>query len=440
MFKYVTTTIINSNVDFSTGLPLWSSQVEDAEEGVVGSFNIKRHLKFLKPNVVAIYKAEAYDPTYAKAIVDMASITQDAGVFRIAMYIRLSGSQNSYYSNDFVFKGKPLYIEFEKKEGDTSAKLATKVAAIAKKYMSMVYEKEIVKVTANGDQVVIDGTDEHQLFTKCELQWYNPDGGFNFCCNTAGAYETIAVARESTDPEYDTKNQIIQGKQGFGTYNWLLHNFRLPTAANTRWDRIIQDETPILGAKYNEYIIEYCVDRGILGSDAVGDLVRSKTQHVFYVKQDIAAQFETGLQAIGGITDGRTGNTLVEKAMSTAEAALTKAAANEKALANKQDKLTAGNGIAIADNAVSVKLNGDTLTADASGLKVADQTVQKAEDAMTKATANEEALESKQDKLTAGNGIDITSNKVSVKLNGDTLTADESGLKVSDNKFQPVGG
>ena len=59
---------------------------------------------------------------------------------------------------------------------------------------------------------------------------------------------------------------------------------------------------------------------------------------------------------------------------------------------------------------------------------------------MTKATANEEALESKQDKLTAGNGIDITSNKVSVKLNGDTLTADESGLKVSDNKFQPVGG
>lgn len=440
MFKYVTTTIINSNADFSTGKPLWSSQAEDVEEGVIGSFNIKRHLKFLKPNVVAIYKAEAYDPTYAKATIDLSTIAQTSGVFRIAMYIRLSGSQNSYYSNGFVFKGKPLYIEFEKKEGEAAADLAKRVATIANKYITMVYEFGIVKVSSSDTKVIIDAVDEYQLFTKCDLEWYNPDGGFQFCCNTAGAYEVIARALPADDPEYDSKNTIVQGKQGFGTYNWLLHNFRLPTAANTRWNRIIQDETPILGAKYNEYIIEYCVDRGILGSDAVGDLVRSKTQHVFYVKQDIAAQFETGLQAIGGITDGRTGNTLVEKAMSTAEAALTKATANEKALANKQDKLTAGNGIAIADNAVSVKVNGDTLTADASGLKVADQTVQKAEDAMTKATANEEALESKQDKLTAGNGIDITSNEVSVKLSGDTLTADESGLKVSDNKFQPVGG
>ena len=113
MFQFTTTTIINKNVDFTTGLPLWSSQAENVEEGVVGSFNIKRHLKFLKPNVMAIYKAEAYDPTYAKAVVDMASITQDAGVFRISMYIRLSGSQNSYYSNDFVFKGKPLYIKYK---------------------------------------------------------------------------------------------------------------------------------------------------------------------------------------------------------------------------------------------------------------------------------------------------------------------------------------
>ena len=64
----------------------------------------------------------------------MTTITQASGVFRIAMYIRLSGNQNSYYSNDFVFKGKPLYIEFEKKTGDSAAQLATKVANQIKKY------------------------------------------------------------------------------------------------------------------------------------------------------------------------------------------------------------------------------------------------------------------------------------------------------------------
>lgn len=366
MFQYTTTTIINSNVDYTTKKPLWSSQAEDVEGGVIGSFNIKRHLKFLKPNVIAIYKAEAYDPTFAKATIDLSSISQNAGVFRIAMYIRLSGSQNSYYSNDMVFKGKPLYIEFERKNGEALAEVAKKVAAIAKKYMTMVYEQEIVKVSAQDTSVIIDATDEYQLFTKADLEWYNPDGGFQFCCNTGG-YELIASAKEATDPEYDGKNTLVQGKMGFGTYTYLLHNFRLPTAANTRWNKIIQDESPIIGAKYNEYIIEYCTNRGIMGGDAVGDITRSKTTHVFYVKQDVAAEFETGLEAIGGIADGRTGNTVVETALNTANAALTKVAALEKAMANKADASEVYN-----KSEVDGKLDGASLTKSAAGLKVAE--------------------------------------------------------------------
>lgn len=397
MFQYTTTTIINSNVDYTTKKPLWSSQAEDVEEGVIGSFNVKRHLKFLKPNVVAIYKAEAYDPTFAKATIDLSSITQNAGVFRIAMYIRLSGSQNSYYSNDMVFKGKPLYIEFERKNGEALAEVARKVAAIAKKYMTMVYEQEIVKVSASDTKVIIDATDEYQLFTKVDLEWYNPDGGFQFCCNTAGGYELIASAKEANDPEYDSRNTLVQGKMGFGTYTYLLHNFRLPTAANTRWNKIIQDESPIIGAKYNEYIIEYCTNRGIMGGDAVGDITRSKTTHVFYVKQEVASDFESGLEAIGGITDGRTGNTMVETALNTANAALTKVAALEKQMANKAEasevynksevdgKLDAkanvnevvatsamGDGVEYSDEKLTVKLDGDSLTKSAAGLKVAE--------------------------------------------------------------------
>lgn len=397
MFQYTTTTIINSNVDYTTKKPLWSSQTEDVEEGVIGSFNVKRHLKFLKPNVVAIYKAEAYDPTFAKATIDLSSITQNAGVFRIAMYIRLSGSQNSYYSNDMVFKGKPLYIEFERKNGEALAEVAKKVAAIAKKYMTMVYEQEIVKVSASDTKVIIDATDEYQLFTKVDLEWYNPDGGFQFCCNTAGGYELIASAKEANDPEYDSKNTLVQGKMGFGTYTYLLHNFRLPTAANTRWNKIIQDESPIIGAKYNEYIIEYCTNRGIMGGDAVGDITRSKTTHVFYVKQEVASDFESGLEAIGGITDGRTGNTMVETALNTANTALTKVTALEKQMTNKaeasevynksevDDKLEAkananevvatsamGDGVEYSGEKLTVKLDGASLTKSAAGLKVTE--------------------------------------------------------------------
>lgn len=54
----------------------------------------------------------------------------------------------------------------------------------------------------------------------------------------------------------------------------------------------------------------------------------------------------------------------------------------------------------------------------------------------TKADAS--ALSAKQDKLSAGNGISITGNSVAVKIDGDTLTSSASGLKVADGKFTPA--
>ena len=67
-----------------------------------------------------------------------------------------------------------------------------------------------------------------------------------------------------------------------------------------------QDENPIIGAKYNQYTIHYCTDRGVLGTNAVGDTVKSVTTHVFYVNQNVASEFETALANIaptGGIIE-----------------------------------------------------------------------------------------------------------------------------------------
>ena len=107
-----------------------------------------------------------------------------------------------------------------------------------------------------------------------------------------------------TDAGYDTNFTIEQGKEGFGTYQWILKNLRLPTAARTSWTAINADEAPIIGAKYNEYVIRYCVNRGIMGGDAVGEVTKSLTTHVFYVNQSVSASFETALAIIaptGGI-------------------------------------------------------------------------------------------------------------------------------------------
>ena len=59
MFQYTGTYILNSNLD-SSGKPKWTSQQEDTMQDPVvkGSFNVKRVNKFIKDNVVSIFKRE----------------------------------------------------------------------------------------------------------------------------------------------------------------------------------------------------------------------------------------------------------------------------------------------------------------------------------------------------------------------------------------------
>lgn len=132
------------------------------------------------------------------------------------------------------------------------------------------------------------------------------------------------------------------------------------------------DENPIIGAKYNQYTIHYCTNRGVLGTNAVGDTVKSVTTHVFYVNQNVATDFETALAKIGTVLAVAPGTKTPDPGTVNAETLSQEVAQLKTQVAAKQDKLTAGNGIDIAGNTASVKLDGDTLTASANGLKVTD--------------------------------------------------------------------
>lgn len=293
MFQFTTTNVINTNVDLTTGKELWSAQKADATKGTVASLNIKRVNNFKQPNVVHIFKSEYTAPKNAKATLDLSTVGGSKGdAYRLSIYIRLSQSlQSSYYSNDMVFKGKPLSVEFNWQ--DSAQATAKKLADIIKKYEIAVYEKPIVKVTANGNNLIIDATDQYQRFHTVEIEKYDADAYHGM-----GEYTPVIAAHEESHEDYDKTNVIVQGVEGFGTYEWLLHNLRLPTTMRTRVFAMNSDETPIPGAKYNEYIIHYCVNRGILGTNAVGDLVKSMTTHVFYVNQAVSAEFEAALLEI----------------------------------------------------------------------------------------------------------------------------------------------
>lgn len=292
MFQFTTTTLINDALDYTTKLPRWEAGNE--------SLLIRRVGKFKKANTVAVYKRAYSAPVLANAVLDMSVITQASGVFRIAMYIRLSGNQNSLYSNDMVFKGKPLYIEFEKKTGQTAAQLATAVAKQINKYQQM-YNFKYFNVTASGNNLMIEAVDEYQRFTKMDIEYFDPDERTIACACAEGAFTVIASAREAGDEEFDGKNIITQGREGFGTYQNIIKDLRIPTLDVRRWEAPLQDEVPIINAQYTQYTIYYRTDRGLMGGAAVGQQVTSQTTHVFYVNSTVAADFEAALATIGTV-------------------------------------------------------------------------------------------------------------------------------------------
>ena len=414
MFQFTTTNVINSNKDLTTGKPLWS--VQEAAGDKPASLHVKRVNKFIATNIVAIYKAEAHDAENAKVTLDFSQVNGTAGdVFRLHIYVGLSqASQSSLYANDLQWKGKPFSVDFV--WGTSAADTVTKLVKTINKYAAMVYNKKMLNVTNSGTYITIEATDEYQRFRFVNVEKFDADAYHGM-----GEYNIVRSLDDLTEADSNAEvtakaEGYFQGKEGFGTYPFLLHNLRLPTYARNRWLALNQDETPIVGAKYNQYTIYYCVNRGILGDNAVGDLVKSRTTHVFYVKQDLATDFEAALAKVGTvITINKVGTPDPGTVAGDVDTLQQDVAQLKTQMANKADKTELE---AKAD--ATALSNYATTEALTSGLA-------------NKADAS--ALAAKQDVMSAGNGIEISGNSIAVKAGDDTITVDGTGVKVTEGKF-----
>ena len=275
MFQFTTTTVINALKDFTTGKDLI-----DAGEGYL---TIKRVNPFKTENIKSVYKTAGHEGKADVVKIDLTKYMASDKVkadTRIGLYIRSVGNADPMYANDLVFKGKPLYIELPK---DTAKE---KIVEVTNKYMNLVFGGELQLLTKmDGNKLVLTCVNEYQRVTK------------------------VTIATRSTDPtlggEYlfgdgqAVENAVTPGTEGFGTYDQLIKDLRLPTSANLRWKRTMEDEMPTPGALYTEYVLTYSVNRGIMGISAVGSEVTSRTTHVFWVKSDLVSQFDAKLEAAG---------------------------------------------------------------------------------------------------------------------------------------------
>lgn len=310
--NFQTQTIINSNLDPDSSklngkgtdnTYLFKSGKTNIDGVEVDALKIKRDFVFVKNCVKAIRKRAGYNAVMCKATIDFADSTLLAALktggaktyCRLDIYLGVEGAEPYIYSTPWVQKGMPFWIEFTVKEADEAATIAKNVADMLKKNHVFLCDKDLINVSVSGGKLILEGATEYQRFRKIEI-------------STFDAYDDYADKVAELDPTKTTATDIKldeRGKNSFGTYSQIIKDLRLPTAANYQWTHIRQVETPIVGAIYNQYIVEYEAPATNDGLHAVGQRMTSHTVHVFWVKNDsdLISAWETALGTIGTVVD-----------------------------------------------------------------------------------------------------------------------------------------
>ena len=338
--NFQTQTIINSNLDPDSSklngkgtdnTYLFKSGKTNIDGEEVDALKIKRDFVFVKGCVKAIRKRAGYEAVPCKATIDFGDTTLLAALkaggaktyCRLDIYLGVEGAEPYIYSTPWVQKGMPFWIEFTVKGADQAPTIAKNVADMLKKNHVFLCDKDLINVSVTGSKLVLEGATEYQRFRKIEISTFDAYDDYaekvaeldptktsatDIKLDERGKNSDYAEKVAELDPTKTSATDIKldeRGKNSFGTYSQIIKDLRLPTAANYQWTHIRQVETPIVGAIYNQYIVEYEAPATNDGLHAVGQRMTSFTTHVFWVKNDstLITAWEEALATIGTVVD-----------------------------------------------------------------------------------------------------------------------------------------
>ena len=311
--NFQTQTIINSNLDPDSGkgVVLFESKREKVDGVEKDIVRVKRDFLFVKDNVDCIRRRKGYAAELCEATIDFTKLTSvvptDHAVnyLRLDIYIGIEGAEPYIYSTPWYHKGKPFWVEFLAKKGDNAQALADRLEKTIKSNHIFQVDKDLIKVANDGaGKITLTGATEYQRFRKVTLNIFEADANYADLVTELNPNEVVAS---------DAIALVTKGKNAFGTYSQIVKDLRLPTAANYQWLATRKVEIPIVGAVYNQYIIEYHAPANSHPLSVVGGRLDSHTTHVFWVKNDteLVTAWEKALKTLGDIIDSDT-NAIVE--------------------------------------------------------------------------------------------------------------------------------
>lgn len=264
-----------------TGLNFYTTTIINSDKYVNGKSRFKADTKaayiypgmtFFKDGIQKVYYKEGYEGEMAKVEVDLAQLNPTAKTYyRLDIYVKVQGAEPYIYATPWIQKGRPFWVEFSLAATGTNPDADALVKTINKEHVFQVGDDQIT-AEVNGTKVVLTATVDYLRFAKVQVVKLNDEG-------------------DDTEVVLDIK-PTVKGQAAFGTYSHIIKDIQLPTNENTRWMHLRQDETPVIGAVYDQFIIEYAAEANNRPLGAVGCEVKSHTTHTFWVKKEVSTAFK----------------------------------------------------------------------------------------------------------------------------------------------------
>lgn len=242
---------------------------------------IRPGFNFEASKIQKVYQADGYEGEMAQVEIDLSKLKPTTKTYyRLDIYVKVQGAEPYIYATPWIQKGRPFWVEFSLAATGTNPDADALVKTINKEHVFQVGDDQI-KAKATGTKVTLTATADYLRFAKVEIVKLNDEGD-----------DVEIVGTKQTEGSDLLIKEVTKGQAAFGTYSHIIKDLRLPTNENTRWLHIRQDETPVIGTIYDQYIIEYKAPANNRPLGAVGCEVDSYTTHVFWIKHELAASFK----------------------------------------------------------------------------------------------------------------------------------------------------
>ena len=247
----------------------------------------KKAFKVDPKHVVEVFRHDGRWGRKETVAVDLSKLTFSTPapeVIRFEIRLNTVGAQLSAFQNALTRNAEQF--TYEVKYNSTTATMATDLEKVVKTHRNTSKNFDF-DVKASGSTLTFTAGADYIRFAEIFVNEVSTNlTGFE-AQNDILTYLGEDVAGVTT---------TTKGLNGFGDTAWLMHNFKLPTYVNTNWLAVYQDERPVPGKLYDQITVHAVADRGELtGMGAVGQVLRSKTTHVFYVDHDIVGDSTSGI-------------------------------------------------------------------------------------------------------------------------------------------------